>query len=129
MDALLVPQDGDRLSDFSRLKQAPRKPSLKQIYLWIKRLDWLISLMDTTSLLQNIAHTKVRQFAAEASVMEAQDFLDIRNLPNSEGYPVTPKLIEHLSPYIREQTKRFGQYVLDMEEIPEALQFQKLQFT
>ena len=57
------------------------------------------------------------------------DLTGVLNELNSEGYPVTPNLVEHLSPYMREQTKRFGQSVLDMEEIPEALQVQKLQFT
>ena len=39
-----------------------------------------------------------------------------------EGYPVTPELISRLSPYVRQHIRRFGQYVLDMEDKPEPLQ-------
>ena len=45
-----------------------------------------------------------------------------------EGYKVTPQLAKRLSPYMTEHIRRFGQYVLDMEDIPEPLQPQKLPF-
>ena len=40
----------------------------------------------------------------------------------AEGYPVTKELVGRLSPYMRKHIRRFGQYVLDMDEIPEPLE-------
>jgi len=48
-------------------------------------------------------------------------FSGIRNAASAEGYPVTKELVERLSPYMREHIRRFGQYVLDMDEVPEPL--------
>jgi len=79
LDRMLTPQDGERVTPFTQLKQVPGKPTLKGMRLWIKRLDWLNSLLETTPLLKEVAHTKIRQFAAEAEVMEATDMLDVHN--------------------------------------------------
>ena len=35
-----------------------------------------------------------------------------------DSHRVTPALVAYLSPYMREHIRRFGQYVLDMEETP-----------
>ena len=48
---------------------------------------------------------------------------------NEEGYQVTPQLAQRLSPYLTEHLKRFGLYLLDMEDPLEPLQPQKLPFT
>jgi hypothetical protein len=37
------------------------------------------------------------------------------------GQPVTPGLVACLSPYMREHIRRFGQYVLDMDVLPDPL--------
>ena len=73
LDRMLVPQEGERITDFTRLKQVPGKPTLKQMRLWIKRMDWLNTLLETVPLLEGIAYTKIRQFAAEAEALEATD--------------------------------------------------------
>jgi hypothetical protein len=39
-----------------------------------------------------------------------------------EGVSVSPEVVRHLSPYLTEHVKRFGQYILDMEVQPEPLQ-------
>ena len=36
----------------------------------------------------------------------------------SDGHSVTPGLVARLSPYMREHIRRFGQYVLDMDQLP-----------
>jgi len=36
-----------------------------------------------------------------------------------EGVCVTPEVVRRLSPYLTEHIKRFGQYMLDMETLPE----------
>jgi hypothetical protein len=45
-----------------------------------------------------------------------------------DGQPVTPGLVACLSPYMREHIRRFGQYVLDMDELPGPLNPQPLPF-
>ena len=49
------------------------------------------------------------------------DLTGVLNAASAEGYPVTKQLVERLSPYIREHIRRFGQYVLDMEDLPPPL--------
>ena len=50
-----------------------------------------------------------------------QRLTGVLNAAAAEGYPVTKELVERLSPYMREHIRRFGQYVLDMDEVPEPL--------
>lgn len=38
-----------------------------------------------------------------------------------DGHVVTPELVGHLSPYSREHIRRFGRFVLDMDQIPAPL--------
>ena len=38
-----------------------------------------------------------------------------------DEHPVTPGLVACLSPYTREHIRRFGQYVLDMNDLPAPL--------
>jgi TnpA family transposase len=45
-----------------------------------------------------------------------------------DGLPVTPDLVACLSPYTREHIRRFGQYALDMDDLPEPLDPQPLPF-
>jgi len=43
-----------------------------------------------------------------------------------EGVRITPELARHLSPYLTEHLKRFGQYVLDMATPPEPFTLRSL---
>jgi TnpA family transposase len=45
-----------------------------------------------------------------------------------DKHPVTPGLVARLSPYAREHIRRFGQYVLDMNDLPGPLKPQPLPF-
>jgi hypothetical protein len=45
-----------------------------------------------------------------------------------DGHRITPGLVACLSPYMREHIRRFGQYVLDMEEMPRPFNLQPLPF-
>lgn len=45
-----------------------------------------------------------------------------------DQYSVTPELVARLSPYTREHIRRFGQYVLDMNDLPAPLQPEPLPF-
>ena len=45
-----------------------------------------------------------------------------------DGHPITPGLVACLSPYTREHIRRFGQYILDMNDPPGPLELQPLRF-
>jgi len=47
---------------------------------------------------------------------------------DGDGHVVTPALVSCLSPYTREHIRRFGQYVLDMGNLPPPLDPQPLPF-
>jgi TnpA family transposase len=74
---LVVPSNGATTTGFNRLKQAPGPASPKTVGLWTDRLAWLAGLIDPDPPLEGIAHTKLRQFAAEAAALEVTDLLDI----------------------------------------------------
>ena len=57
------------------------------------------------------------------------DLTDVINQLVKEQHTITPELIQHLSPYMTEHIKRFGQYFLDVEDTPEPLKFDKLEIT
>jgi len=75
LDALLIVQPGVATTGFNRLKQTPGPARPETIRLWTDRLGWLTGLVDPDPMLEGIAHTKLRQFAAEASAMEVSDLL------------------------------------------------------
>jgi hypothetical protein len=45
-----------------------------------------------------------------------------------DKHPITPGLVGCLSPYAREHIRRFGHYVLDMNDLPGPLEPQPLPF-
>jgi TnpA family transposase len=45
-----------------------------------------------------------------------------------DKHPVTPGLVARVSPYTREHIRRFGQYVLNMNDLPGPLQPRPLPF-
>lgn len=77
LDNLLVVPPGAITTPFNRLKQAPGPTTFAAIKLWADRLQWLDSLINPDAILQDIAHTKQRQFASEAAMLEVSDLLDI----------------------------------------------------
>jgi TnpA family transposase len=77
LDALLVKPVNSTTTAFNRLKQTPGPATPATIRLWIDRLDWLGGVVDPDPLLEGIAHTKLRQFAAEAAALDVGDVRDI----------------------------------------------------
>jgi TnpA family transposase len=77
LETLLTKPPNSPTTSFNRLKQAPGPATPKTIDLWINRLDWLGGVLDPDPLLEGIAHTKLRQFAAEATALEVNDLRDI----------------------------------------------------
>ena len=49
------------------------------------------------------------------------DLTDVLTAMIGDGHAVTAELVGHLSPYIRDHIRRFGRFVLDMEQIPKPL--------
>jgi hypothetical protein len=66
-----------RQHPINRLKQTPGPATPTTIRLWIDRLDWLGGLIEPDPFLRSIAHTKLRQFAAEAAALDVGDIRDI----------------------------------------------------
>jgi TnpA family transposase len=75
LEALLIVQPGSVITAFNRLKQTPGPARPETIRLWTDRLDWLTGLLDPDRILEGIAHTKLRQFAAEATALEVSELL------------------------------------------------------
>jgi len=46
----------------------------------------------------------------------------------ADGHPVTPALVASLNPYARRHILRFGQYALNMADLPPPLDPQPLPF-
>jgi TnpA family transposase len=55
------------------------------------------------------------------------DLTDVLADMAAEGWPLTRELVGRLSPYMREHIRRFGQYVLDMDDLPPPLAPRPLQ--
>ncbi|MEO1610427.1 MAG: Tn3 family transposase [Pseudomonadota bacterium] len=79
LDNLLELPAGEQVTGFTRLKQSPGTPTITRIREWSDRLSWMCDLLDPKPFLQGIAHTKIRQFAAEAAANEISDMRNIRN--------------------------------------------------
>lgn len=77
LDALLVRPTNSTTTEFNRLKLTPGPVTPTTILLWIERLDWLTGRLDPDPLLEGIAHTKLRQFAAEVAALDVGDVRDI----------------------------------------------------
>ena len=56
------------------------------------------------------------------------DLTDVLTAMAKDGYAVTPALVACLSPYIRQHIRRFGRFVLDMDDVPNPLDPQPLPF-
>ena len=79
LEALLEKKEGELLTGFARLKQTPGPATLKHFRVWAKRLEQLDSLLDPKPLLEGVAYTKIRQFAAEASACSIGDMRGIQD--------------------------------------------------
>ena len=77
LDALLVRPAAAATTGFNRMKQTPGPATHSALRAWTDRLNWLLALPDTEPLLADVAHTKLRQFASEAAVLEVSDMLRI----------------------------------------------------
>lgn len=77
LETLLVKPANATTTPFNRLKQTPGPATPATIRLWVERLKWLVALVYSDPLLEGIAYTKLRQFAAEAEALDVGDLRDI----------------------------------------------------
>jgi TnpA family transposase len=77
LDALLEVPPEENVSPFARFKESPGPATLHHIRQWADRLAELDAIIDPKLFLEGIAHTKIRQFAAEASRMQIGDLRDL----------------------------------------------------
>ena len=66
----------------------------------------------------------IKYMSLVANIIVLHNVVDLTKTLNQmaiEGHQLTPQLVERLSPYMTEHIKRFGQYILDMETVPEPL--------
>jgi hypothetical protein len=77
LDALLEVPPGEHVSGIARLKESPGPATLKHIRQWTDRLAKLDAILDPKPPLAGVAHTKIRQFAAEAARLQVGDLRDL----------------------------------------------------
>ncbi len=77
LDALLEVPSGESVSAIACLKESPGPATLKHIRRWTQRLAELDGIIDPKLFLAEIAHTKIRQFAAAAAQLQVSDLRDL----------------------------------------------------
>ena len=87
-------------------------------------LDWLDfggdGVIRSRDPVEQEKHIKYLNLVANAVMLQnVVDLTDAMSDLAKSGYLVTSELASHLSPYITEHIKRFGEYVLDMD-VPES---------
>jgi hypothetical protein len=81
------------VTGFTLLKKTPGPAKLKYIREWAAHLEQLDAILDPKPFLAGIPHTKVRQFAAEATALEISD---VRNMRQKERrYALLLCLLHH----------------------------------
>lgn len=79
LESLRVVPTGKQVTPFILLKQTPGPPTLKWIQRWIDHLAEVDAILDPRPVLEGLPHTKVRQFAAEATALSISDIRDVHN--------------------------------------------------
>jgi hypothetical protein len=72
---------------------------------------------------------RIKYMNLVANTIMFHNVIDLSGVLNQmvvEGNRVTKELAQRLSPYMTKHIKRFGQYVLDMDTVPEPLEIPKL---
>jgi len=89
-------------------------------------LDWITfggPVLKSGDPVEQTKQIKYMNLVANAVMLHnVVDLTEVLHQMAREGYEITPELVSHLSPYARQHIRRFGQYVLDMEDNPQPLQ-------
>jgi TnpA family transposase len=88
-------------------------------------LDWISfggPVIKSGDPVEQTKRLKYANLVANAIMLQnVADLTGVLNTAVADGYPVTQELVGRLSPYMRKHIHRFGQYVLDMDAVPEPL--------
>lgn len=76
LDQLLKKNPDQFYSDYNRLKQLPKRPKISRIREHIEHLNWLLTFGDVSRYLVGIPTAKIKHFAAQAKVLDVQEFQD-----------------------------------------------------
>ena len=77
LDSLLKNEPGKQRSYFNKLKETPRRPTIRNFSKFLEHYDWLEGFGDFSNCLKGVAKIKVDQFAEEAKTMNIDDLLDV----------------------------------------------------
>ena len=92
--------------------------------------DWIAfggPVLRTWDPVEQEKRIKYRDLVANAVMLHnVVDMTNVLYALQQEGVCITPEVVRRLSPYLTEHIKRFGQYVLDMETLPEPLDLKPL---
>jgi TnpA family transposase len=89
-------------------------------------LDWIGfggPVIKSGDPVEQVKQIKYMDLVANAVMLHSvADLTELLSDMAAEGLPVTKDLVSRLSPYMREHIRRFGQYVLDMDDQPSPLE-------
>lgn len=92
--------------------------------------DWLVFGGDTIITgdpIEQEKRIKYMDLVGNAIMLQnVADMTDILHQLMKEGMEIIQEMVAHLSPYLTKHIKRFGDYWLDMDDLPHALQHDKL---
>jgi len=96
-------------------------------------LDWIGfggPVIKSGDPVEQLKQVKYMDLVANAVMLHnVADLTELLSDMAAEGLPVTKDLVSRLSPYMREHIRRFGQYVLDMDDQPPPLEPKPLQIS
>ena len=88
-------------------------------------LDWIGfggPVLKSGDPVEQLKQVKYMDLVANAVMLHnVADLTDVLSTMVDEGLPVRRDLVSRISPYMRDHLRRFGQYPLDMEDLPPAL--------
>ncbi|MGC1952809.1 MAG: Tn3 family transposase, partial [Gammaproteobacteria bacterium] len=89
-------------------------------------LDWIGfggPVLKSGDPVEQVKQVKYMDLVASAIMLHnVADLTELLSEMAAEGLTVTKGLVSHLSPYMREHIRRFGQYALDMDDQPLPLE-------
>ncbi|MCA0402500.1 MAG: Tn3 family transposase [Proteobacteria bacterium] len=90
LNDLLKPAENGKRSLFNKLKEFPKRPSIKKFQKFLEHFHWLESFNNILECLHIISKVKIEQFAEEAKNMSADEFAD---LSEAKRYTLITSLI------------------------------------
>jgi TnpA family transposase len=88
-------------------------------------LDWVGfggPILKSGDPVEQVKQVKYMDLVANTIMLHnVSDLTDALTDMAAEGRPLTKELVGRLSPYMREHIRRFGQYMLDMDDLPPPL--------